>query len=125
VTTFPLEEATQNLARSLLKTVQKEENSNLILNWTLERPELRRQLFQLVDCLPTLENNPAIAQHIKEYLTQENPNELPKAIREIINFKDTDSFQAKTTAVTFQMRVFILKAMSFDTISSIAIPDDL
>lgn len=105
MTTFPLEEATQNLARSLLKTVQKEENSNLILNWTLERPELRRQLFQLVDCLPTLQNNPAIAQHIKEYLTQENPNELPKAIREIINFKDTDSFQAKTTAVTFQQGV--------------------
>lgn len=105
MTTVSIEEQTQTLARSLLKTLQKQESSNLILNWTLERPELRRQLFQLVDCLPSLQSNSAIAQHIKEYLSQDHPNELPKAIREIINFQNTDSFQAKTTAVTFQQGV--------------------
>ena len=123
--TSPIEEQTQNIARSLLKSVQKQENSNLILNWTLERPELRRQLFQLVDCLPTLQSNRAIAQHIKEYLSQDNPNELPQAIRNIINFQNTDSFQAKTTAITFQQGVkqlgkqFIIGENTTETLKAI------
>ncbi|MFP4253205.1 MAG: L-glutamate gamma-semialdehyde dehydrogenase [Halothece sp.] len=98
-----IENQIQSIAKSLFQ--EQETHHNFILNWTIERPELRRQLFQLVDCLPTLNNNPQLAQHIKEYLTENEPNELPKAIATAINFQKTDSLQAKTTAVTFQQGV--------------------
>jgi len=52
-----------------------------------------------------LQSNPAIAQHIKEYLGSQNPNDLPSAIRNFINFKSPDSWQAKTMAVSFQQGV--------------------
>jgi RHH-type proline utilization regulon transcriptional repressor/proline dehydrogenase/delta 1-pyrroline-5-carboxylate dehydrogenase len=35
----------------------------------MENPNLRLQLFQLIDCLPTPKTKAAIAQHIQEWKT--------------------------------------------------------
>jgi RHH-type proline utilization regulon transcriptional repressor/proline dehydrogenase/delta 1-pyrroline-5-carboxylate dehydrogenase len=39
-----------------------------ILNWSLQKPNLKRNLFRLIDVLPALETSAEIAEHIKVYL---------------------------------------------------------
>ena len=41
-----------------------------IMNWAMSQPNFKINLFRLVDVLPTLKTNAAIAKHISEYLSQ-------------------------------------------------------
>jgi RHH-type transcriptional regulator, proline utilization regulon repressor / proline dehydrogenase / delta 1-pyrroline-5-carboxylate dehydrogenase len=45
--------------------------SQNILNWSLGKPELKVNLFRLIDVLPTLESSAEIAIHAQEYLGDE------------------------------------------------------
>jgi RHH-type proline utilization regulon transcriptional repressor/proline dehydrogenase/delta 1-pyrroline-5-carboxylate dehydrogenase len=40
-----------------------------MMEWSMGRPELKLNLFRLVDVLPTLTSDEAIAEHVRQYLT--------------------------------------------------------
>ncbi len=71
-----------------------------IMNWAMEKEELRVQLFQLIDCLPSLHSKTEIASHLQEYLT------LP-SLQSLINFS-LQSPAATIAANTFESSVSTL-----------------
>lgn len=42
--------------------------NSLLMKWSMSRPEFKVDLFRLVDVLPTLASDKAIAEHVREYL---------------------------------------------------------
>jgi RHH-type proline utilization regulon transcriptional repressor/proline dehydrogenase/delta 1-pyrroline-5-carboxylate dehydrogenase len=42
--------------------------NSLLMRWSMSQPEFKVNLFRLVDVLPTLQSNEAIAEHVREYL---------------------------------------------------------
>ncbi len=42
--------------------------NSLLMRWSMGQPEFKVNLFRLVDVLPTLSSNQAIAEHVREYL---------------------------------------------------------
>lgn len=40
----------------------------LLMKWSMSRPDFKVDLFRLVDVLPTLTSDKAIAEHVREYL---------------------------------------------------------
>jgi RHH-type transcriptional regulator, proline utilization regulon repressor / proline dehydrogenase / delta 1-pyrroline-5-carboxylate dehydrogenase len=42
--------------------------SSMLMRWSMSQPEFKVNLFRLVDVLPTLSSNEAIAEHVREYL---------------------------------------------------------
>jgi RHH-type proline utilization regulon transcriptional repressor/proline dehydrogenase/delta 1-pyrroline-5-carboxylate dehydrogenase len=42
--------------------------NSLLMRWSMSQPEFKVNLFRLVDVLPTLQSNQAIAEHVREYL---------------------------------------------------------
>lgn len=42
--------------------------NSLLMRWSMGQPEFKVNLFRLVDVLPTLTSNQAIAEHVREYL---------------------------------------------------------
>lgn len=42
--------------------------NSLLMRWSMSRPEFKVDLFRLVDVLPTLKTDEAIAEHVREYL---------------------------------------------------------
>ena len=42
--------------------------NSLLMRWSMGQPEFKVKLFRLVDVLPTLTSNQAIAEHVREYL---------------------------------------------------------
>jgi RHH-type proline utilization regulon transcriptional repressor/proline dehydrogenase/delta 1-pyrroline-5-carboxylate dehydrogenase len=43
--------------------------NSILMQWSMSQPEFKVNLFRLVDVLPTLISNEAIAEHVREYLT--------------------------------------------------------
>jgi RHH-type proline utilization regulon transcriptional repressor/proline dehydrogenase/delta 1-pyrroline-5-carboxylate dehydrogenase len=41
-----------------------------MMEWSMARPEFKLNLFRLVDVLPTLKSDEAIAEHVRQYLTE-------------------------------------------------------
>jgi RHH-type transcriptional regulator, proline utilization regulon repressor / proline dehydrogenase / delta 1-pyrroline-5-carboxylate dehydrogenase len=70
-----------------------------LMQWAMENPNLRLQLFQLIDCLPTLKTKAAIARHIQEYLGQADV-ELPGALKGLLQFANPDSLPGQVAAGT-------------------------
>ena len=44
--------------------------SGKIMAWSMKQPNFKINLFRLVDVLPSLKSNRAIANHLKEYLQE-------------------------------------------------------
>ncbi len=42
--------------------------NTVLMQWSMSRPDFKVNLFRLVDVLPTLQSNHAIAEHVREYL---------------------------------------------------------
>jgi RHH-type proline utilization regulon transcriptional repressor/proline dehydrogenase/delta 1-pyrroline-5-carboxylate dehydrogenase len=42
--------------------------NSILMRWSMSQPEFKVNLFRLVDVLPTLQSNEAIAEHVREYL---------------------------------------------------------
>lgn len=42
--------------------------NSVLMQWSMSQPEFKVNLFRLVDVLPTLTSNEAIAEHVREYL---------------------------------------------------------
>jgi RHH-type transcriptional regulator, proline utilization regulon repressor / proline dehydrogenase / delta 1-pyrroline-5-carboxylate dehydrogenase len=75
-----------------------------LLNWTMDNPALRVQLFRLIDCLPALTTKTEIARHLQEYLNTPAV-ELPTALKNLLNFTTTDSLPAQVAATTLTTAV--------------------
>ncbi|MEB3232497.1 MAG: L-glutamate gamma-semialdehyde dehydrogenase [Leptolyngbyaceae bacterium] len=109
------EDQTQAIARELLQASQEKQSffANLrdqmrwddkLLNWTMENPGLRVQMFRLIDCLPALTNKAEIARHMQDYLSDESV-ELPQALKAMLNFASPDSMPGQVAATTFSTGV--------------------
>jgi RHH-type proline utilization regulon transcriptional repressor/proline dehydrogenase/delta 1-pyrroline-5-carboxylate dehydrogenase len=124
----PYESKTQDIARQLI-TATREGRSlfaqmrdqmrwdDKLLNWTMENPGLRVQLFRFIDCLPALYSKPEIARHLQEYLGQDDV-ELPVALKGMLNFANPDSMPGQIAATTVSTAVETLaqKYISGETI---------
>ena len=51
-----------------------------LIEWSLERPRLRAQLFRFVDVLPALDSAEDVVSHLRSYLLREAGGELPAAL---------------------------------------------
>jgi RHH-type proline utilization regulon transcriptional repressor/proline dehydrogenase/delta 1-pyrroline-5-carboxylate dehydrogenase len=108
-------EQTEAIARQLLAATREQRSflaqmrdqmrwDDKLLDWAMEHPGLRVQLFRLIDCLPSLRSNPEVARHIQEYLSDESV-ELPAALKSLLNFANPDSMPGQMAATTFKTAV--------------------
>jgi RHH-type transcriptional regulator, proline utilization regulon repressor / proline dehydrogenase / delta 1-pyrroline-5-carboxylate dehydrogenase len=104
------EEKTQEIARKLIASTREKQNifaqvreqmkwDDKLLNWAMENPGLRVQLFHFIDTIPALQSKTEVANHLQQYLSDEIV-ELPAALKSILNFTDANSFPAQTAAAT-------------------------
>ncbi|QUS59749.1 L-glutamate gamma-semialdehyde dehydrogenase [Synechocystis sp. PCC 7338] len=104
------EQATQAIAKELLAQTREKRSlwdkigDNLrlddkLLDWTMGHPGLRVQLFKFIDCLPALQSNSEIANHLQQYMGEEEV-ELPEALKKLLNFADAHSTPAQIAAGT-------------------------
>ena len=70
-----------------------------LLDWTMGHPGLRVQLFKFIDCLPALQSNSEIANHLQQYMSEEEV-ELPETLKKLLNFADANSAPAQIAAGT-------------------------
>jgi RHH-type proline utilization regulon transcriptional repressor/proline dehydrogenase/delta 1-pyrroline-5-carboxylate dehydrogenase len=70
-----------------------------LLDWTMGHPGLRVQLFKFIDCLPALQSNSEIANHLQQYMSEEEV-ELPETLKKLLNFADANSAPAQLAAGT-------------------------
>lgn len=71
-----LESQIKNFARDIFKRVGEEQPSTFnrkglsgkLMQWSMSKPELKTNLFRLVDVLPALQTSKSIATHAAEYL---------------------------------------------------------
>lgn len=59
---------------------QKSFWSQIMMRWTMTKPELKADLFRLVDVLPSLKSHEAITRHLVEYLAP-HASKLPQPAR--------------------------------------------
>jgi RHH-type transcriptional regulator, proline utilization regulon repressor / proline dehydrogenase / delta 1-pyrroline-5-carboxylate dehydrogenase len=91
--------------RSLLAKVRDQLRwDDKLLNWTMENPGLRVQLFRLIDCLPALTTKSEVARHLQEYLG-DPAVELPTALKSLLNFTNPDSVPGQVAATTLSTAV--------------------
>jgi RHH-type transcriptional regulator, proline utilization regulon repressor / proline dehydrogenase / delta 1-pyrroline-5-carboxylate dehydrogenase len=91
--------------RSLLAKVRDQMRwDEKLLNWTMENPGLRVQLFRLIDCLPALTTKTEVARHLQEYLGDPTV-ELPTALKNLLNFTNPDSVPGQVAATTLATAV--------------------
>ncbi len=91
--------------RSLLAKVRDQLRwDDKLLNWTMENPGLRVQLFRLIDCLPALTTKTEVARHLQEYLGNSSV-ELPTALKSLLNFTNPDSMPGQVAATTLSTAV--------------------
>jgi RHH-type transcriptional regulator, proline utilization regulon repressor / proline dehydrogenase / delta 1-pyrroline-5-carboxylate dehydrogenase len=109
------EAQTQEIAKQLLEATRKKDSlfaqvqeqfrwDDKLLNWAMNHPGLRVQLFRFIDCLPALHSNAEIARHLQEYMGTEAV-ELPSALKTILNFTDPHSAPAQLAAATITKAV--------------------
>ena len=70
-----------------------------IMDFAMENPGLKVQLFRFIDALPALRSKPEIARHLQEYLSAEEV-ELPGALKGLLNFTNPDSVTGQLAAST-------------------------
>lgn len=75
-----------------------------LLDWAMGNPELRVQLFRLIDCLPALQSQPEISRHLQEYLVGEAV-ELPGVLKGLLNFAQPESLPGQVAATTMSKAV--------------------
>lgn len=109
------EEKTQVIARELLTQAIEKRSlfskvrnqfrwDDKLLSWTMNNPNLRVQLFRLIDCLPSLITKAEIARHLQEYLSVTDV-EVPEALKGLLNFTAADSILGQVTATTLSTAV--------------------
>jgi RHH-type transcriptional regulator, proline utilization regulon repressor / proline dehydrogenase / delta 1-pyrroline-5-carboxylate dehydrogenase len=109
------EEKTQTIARQLLAETTEKLSlfakvrdqlrwDDKLLGWTMENPNLRVQMFRLIDCLPSLTTKAEIARHLQEYLSDASV-ELPQALKGLLNFTAPDSMPGQVAATTLSTAV--------------------
>lgn len=106
---------TQAIARQLLAATRENRSflaqmreqmrwDDKLLNWTMGNPNLRVQLFRLIDCLPSLRSKAEVARHLQEYLSDATV-ELPAALKGLLNFANPDSLPGQVAATTLATAV--------------------
>ena len=70
-----------------------------IMDFAMDNPGLKVQLFRFIDALPALRSKPEIARHLQEYLSAEAV-ELPSALKGLLNFTNPDSMPGQLAATT-------------------------
>ncbi|PSB02807.1 L-glutamate gamma-semialdehyde dehydrogenase [Merismopedia glauca] len=91
--------------RSWLKQLTEQMRwDDKLLDWAMSNPELRVQLFRLIDCLPALQSQPEIARHLQEYLVDESV-ELPSVLKGLLNFAQPESLPGQVAATTISKAV--------------------
>lgn len=110
------ESQTQSIARQLLNATRESRSwfaqmrdqmqwDDKLLGWAMSNPNLRVQLFRLIDCLPSLRSKPEIARHLQEYLGDQSV-ELPAALKGVLlNFASPDSMPGQIAATTLSTAV--------------------
>jgi RHH-type transcriptional regulator, proline utilization regulon repressor / proline dehydrogenase / delta 1-pyrroline-5-carboxylate dehydrogenase len=109
------EEKTQVVARQLLAETTEKRSlfakvrdqlrwDDKLLGWMMENPNLRVQMFRLIDCLPSLTTKAEIARHLQEYLSNASV-ELPQALKSLLNFTAPDSMPGQVAATTLSTAV--------------------
>jgi RHH-type transcriptional regulator, proline utilization regulon repressor / proline dehydrogenase / delta 1-pyrroline-5-carboxylate dehydrogenase len=125
------EEKTQGIARQLLAETTEKRSlfakvrdqlrwDDKLLNWTMDNPNLRVQLFRLIDCLPSLTTKAEIARHLQEYLSDASV-ELPQTLKGLLNFTAADSMPGQVAATTLSTAVETLarKYIAGETIQQV------
>lgn len=109
------ETRTQAIAQELLGATQESRTffgqmrdlgrwEDRLLSWAMDNPNLRTQLFRLIDCLPALPNKAEISRHLLEYLNQPQV-ELPGPLKSLLNFSQPDSLPGQLAATTLTTAV--------------------
>lgn len=109
------EAKTQEIARELLAATREKRSlfaqlkdqmrlDDKLMDWAMGNPNLRVQLFRFIDSLPALQSNGEIANHLQQYLGNEEV-ELPGALKNILNFTDANSSPAQLAAATVSKAV--------------------
>ena len=83
-----IDEETQQLGRKIFQLIgdetpsifKKDWWSGKILDWCIQNPSFKVQMFRLVDVLPNLKSSRQIGQHIREYFSQPGVK-LPKFLK--------------------------------------------
>lgn len=122
------EAATQSIGRELLAATRSPTSfvahlqeqlrwDDRLLGWMMGNPNLRVQLFRLIDCLPSLTEPADIARHLQEYLVTPAV-ELPPALKALLEFPQPNSIPGRLAATTFTTAVSALarKYIAGDTI---------
>ncbi|MEM9093091.1 MAG: proline dehydrogenase family protein, partial [Cyanobacteria bacterium P01_F01_bin.53] len=138
-TASPYEAATQSIAKDLLTKTEDHHNwlgrirdsvsadwsvriqlHDQLLGFAMANPGLRVKLFQLIDCLPSLPDQTAIARHIRDYLGQDAV-ELPGPLKALLNFTQSNSVPGRLAATTFSTAVATLakKYIAGETIDQV------
>ncbi|MEM9808752.1 MAG: L-glutamate gamma-semialdehyde dehydrogenase [Cyanobacteria bacterium P01_D01_bin.56] len=125
------ESTTQTIAKDLLAETQERQGwlgklrdrtrlHDQLLGFAMANPGLRVQLFQLIDCLPSLPDKTAIARHIRDYLGQDVV-ELPGPLKALLNFTQANSVPGHLAATTFSTTVSTLatKYIAGETIEQV------
>jgi RHH-type transcriptional regulator, proline utilization regulon repressor / proline dehydrogenase / delta 1-pyrroline-5-carboxylate dehydrogenase len=113
--TSAYEQQTQVIAHQLLAATTEKRSlfaklrdkfrwDDMLLNWTMENPSLRVQLFRAIDCLPALTTKTEIARHLQEYLSV-SAVELPQTLKDLLNFTAPNSLPGQVAATTMSTAV--------------------
>ncbi len=114
-TSHSYEEQTKSIARDLLAQTREKKGilaqlkdqirlDDKVLDWAMSNPNLRVQLFKFIDCLPALQSNAEIANHLQQYLTEESV-ELPAYLKGLLNFTEPNTTPAQFAAATLSKAV--------------------
>ncbi|MEM9266099.1 MAG: L-glutamate gamma-semialdehyde dehydrogenase [Cyanobacteria bacterium P01_F01_bin.13] len=112
------ETATQIIAKDLLAQTQEQQGwlgkikdriqlHDQLLGFAMANPGLRVQLFQLIDCLPSLADKTEVARHMRDYLDRDIV-ELPSPLKALLNFTQPDSVPGHLAATTFSTAIATL-----------------
>ncbi len=104
------EAKTLAIANSLLMATREKKNllaqmrdqmrwDDKIMDFAMDNPGLKVQLFRFIDALPALRSKAEIARHLQEYLSAEAV-ELPGALKGLMNFTTPDSMPGQLAATT-------------------------
>ncbi len=104
------EAKTLAIANSLLMATREKKNflaqmrdqmrwDDKIMDFAMDNPGLKVQLFRFIDALPALRSKPEIARHLQEYLSTDAV-ELPSALKGLLNFTNPDSVPGQLAATT-------------------------
>lgn len=75
-----------------------------LLEWAMQDPSVKVQMFRFVDVLPMLKSSESIARHLQEYFEEVNTH-LPMAARLALEVADPNSLLGKALAVNARNRV--------------------